>query len=62
MKLESRFDPSIVSSLESAGHAIEMTGLAYGDSFGHAGMLVRSKDGRIEAMHDPRGDGGAEGI
>lgn len=62
LKLESRFDPSIVSSLESAGHAIEMTGLAYGDSFGHAGMLVRSKDGRIEAMHDPRGDGGAEGI
>lgn len=62
LKLENRFDPSIVSRLESVGHEIEMTGDAYGDQFGHAGMLVRHKDGRIAATHDPRSDGGAEGI
>lgn len=62
LKLESRFDPDIVAGLERAGHDIEMTGLAYGDSFGHAGMLARRRDGRIEATHDPRSDGGAEGV
>ncbi|HMN72329.1 MAG TPA: gamma-glutamyltransferase [Rhodoblastus sp.] len=62
LKLETRFDPSIVARLEAAGHEIEMTGEAYGDQFGHAGMLVRHRDGRIEAAHDPRSDGGAEGI
>ena len=62
LKLEDRFDPSIVSRLESAGHEVELTGDSYGDQFGHAGMLVRHRDGRIEAAHDPRSDGGAEGI
>ena len=62
LKLESRFDPDIVAGLERAGHDIEMAGLPYGDSFGHAGMLVRHRDGRVEATHDPRSDGGAEGI
>ena len=62
LKLENRFDPSIVSRLDAVGHEIEESGEAYADQFGHAGMLVRHRDGRIEATHDPRGDGGAEGI
>lgn len=62
LKLENRFDPSLVSRLENVGHELEMTGESYGDQFGHAGMLVRHRDGRIEAAHDPRSDGGAEGI
>jgi len=62
LKLENRFDPSIVSRLDAVGHEIEESGEAYADQFGHAGMLVRRKDGRVEAAHDPRGDGGAEGI
>ncbi len=62
LKLETRFDPSIVSRLENAGHEIEMTADSYGDQFGHAGMLLRHRDGRVEAAHDPRSDGGAEGI
>ena len=38
-------------------------GGAYIDSLGHAGMLVRNpRDGRIEATHDPRSDGGALGL
>ena len=32
-------------------------------SLGHAGILVRHPgNGRIEAMHDPRSDGGALGL
>ncbi|MFT4095708.1 MAG: gamma-glutamyltransferase [Rhodoblastus sp.] len=62
LKLETRFDPSVVARLERAGHEIEMTADSYGDQFGHAGMLVRHRDGRVEAAHDPRSDGGAEGI
>lgn len=62
LKLEDRFDPSLVARLEHVGHELEMTGESYGDQFGHAGMLVRRRDGRIEAAHDPRSDGGAEGI
>lgn len=62
LKLEDRFDPSLVSRLGSAGHEIEATGESYGDQFGHAGMLVRHRDGRIEATHDPRSDGGADGM
>jgi oxamate amidohydrolase len=62
LKLETRFDPSVVSALAKAGHEIEQTPHAYGDAFGHAGMLLRHPDGRIEAAHDPRSDGGAEGV
>lgn len=62
LKLEERFDPSIVARLAAVGHEIEMTGEAYGDQFGHAGMLARHRDGRIEAAHDPRSDGGAAGM
>ena len=62
LKLEDRFDPSIVSRLDAVGHEIEVIGDGFIDQFGHAGMLVRHRDGRIEAAHDPRSDGGAEGI
>ena len=62
LKLEDRFDPEIVSRLDQVGHEIEMIRDGFVDQFGHAGMLVRHRDGRIEAAHDPRGDGGAEGI
>ena len=62
LKLEDRFDPSLVARLDQVGHEIEMIGDGFVDQFGHAGMLVRHRDGRIEATHDPRSDGGAEGI
>jgi hypothetical protein len=33
------------------------------DDFGHAGMLVKHPDdGRVEATHDPRSDGGPAGL
>ena len=62
LKLEPRFDDTLVAALRSAGHEPEIASLPYSDMFGHAGALVRRRDGRIEAGHDPRSDGGAAGI
>ena len=34
----------------------------YSETCGHAGMLVKhARDGRVEAAHDPRSDGGRRG-
>ncbi len=63
LKLENRFDSSIVSGLRRLGHDVEELGVPYRDSLGHAGMLVRHpRNGRVEATHDPRSDGGAAGL
>ena len=63
LKMESRFDPSIVSGLARMGHEVEEVGEPYSDGLGHAGMLVKHpRDGRVEACHDPRSDGGAAGV
>jgi gamma-glutamyltranspeptidase/glutathione hydrolase len=62
LKLEDRFDPTPVAALRRAGHEVEIAGTGYADAFGHAGMLVRRADGRIEGAHDPRSDGGAMGL
>jgi oxamate amidohydrolase len=60
VKLEDGFDDSVGAALARAGHEIEWA--PRGDLFGHAGALARSAKGAIEAAHDPRSDGGAEGI
>ncbi len=63
LALENRFDPTLVRALERAGHEIAIHADAHADVFGHAGGLIRhARDGRIEAAHDPRADGGASGI
>jgi len=63
VKVEDRFDPASIAALVRIGHEIEEVGGPYHDSLGHAGMLVRYRqNGRIEAMHDPRSDGGATGL
>lgn len=62
LRLEDRFDGNLLNALDRAGHPIDI-GQAYADGFGHAGALVRHiRDGRIEAVHDPRADGGALGL
>ena len=61
LRLESRFDPDVLAALEKAGHEM-VVDLPYADRLGHAGALVRSPNGRIEAAHDPRSDGGAAGF
>jgi gamma-glutamyltranspeptidase/glutathione hydrolase len=59
LRLESRFDPDLVLALERAGHEVEVLGEAYADVMGHAGMIVRRKNGRMEGASDPRSDGAA---
>lgn len=60
--MESRFDDALYGALDRAGHPVDI-GPAYADDFGHSGALVRhAANGRIEAMHDPRADGGALGL
>ena len=63
LKVESHFDPGLIRGLSRLGHTVEEMDEAYSGRFGHAGMLVRHpRNGRVEAMHDPRSDGGALGL
>ncbi|HEX2726384.1 MAG TPA: gamma-glutamyltransferase family protein [Beijerinckiaceae bacterium] len=63
LKLESRFEPSLIQGLARLGHDVEEQPRPYWEDFGHAGMLVKQpRDGRVEATHDPRSDGGAVGL
>src|SRR3712207_6493957 len=63
LKLESRFEPAVIRGLKERGHDVEELAEAYTDMVGHAGLLVKHRrDGRVEAAHDPRSDGGALGL
>lgn len=57
LKLESRFEPSLVQQLRDAGHVVEMLDEAFSDTMGHAGALVLRPDGVLEGAADPRSDG-----
>ncbi len=56
LKIESRFDPALVTALRDAGHEIELVA-PYSDFVGHAGALVRHPSGVIAGAADPRSDG-----
>jgi len=56
LKLESRFDPEVVAELIRRGHTVEMLA-DWDESVGHAGMIVRQPDGRLDGGADPRSDG-----
>jgi gamma-glutamyltranspeptidase/glutathione hydrolase len=62
LRLESRFDGNLIDRLASAGHEIDVLGEAYSDTMGHAGAVVLHPDGTLEGAHDPRADGGADGL
>ncbi|MCW5670327.1 MAG: gamma-glutamyltransferase family protein [Hydrogenophaga sp.] len=62
LKLESRFNPSLVQALRDAGHVIEELAEAFSDTMGHAGALVRHPNGVIEGAADPRSDGGVAAL
>nr|WP_051094059.1 gamma-glutamyltransferase family protein [Kaistia granuli] len=59
VRVENRLDPDLVLALERAGHEVTVLDEAYSDTMGHAGALVRRKDGRIFGASDPRSDGAA---
>ena len=56
LKLESRFDPALVERLRTAGHDVEMLP-DFTSTMGHAGAIVRHRDGVFEGASDPRSDG-----
>jgi gamma-glutamyltranspeptidase len=62
LRMESRFDGNLVDRLLSAGHDVELLPDPYSDLMGHAGAVVLHPDGTLEGAHDPRADGGADGV
>ena len=56
LKLENRFDPSVIEALRKAGHDVEVVA-PFADMMGHAGGIVRHSSGLLEGAADPRGDG-----
>lgn len=56
LKLESRFHDRIVASLRARGHRIEMIA-PFDEAVGHAGMILRGRDGSLSGAADPRGNG-----
>jgi gamma-glutamyltranspeptidase/glutathione hydrolase len=56
LKLEDRFDTSVIAALKTAGHDTEMMA-PFTSTMGHAGALVRHADGTLEGAADPRSDG-----
>jgi len=62
LRLEPRFDGSVVEALAAAGHDIDLLTEPHSDVMGHAGAVVLHPDGTCEGAHDPRADGGAAGI
>lgn len=62
LKLENRFDPSLIAKLRAVGHDVDVSPHGWHEGFGHAGAILRRADGRVFAAHDPRSDGGAAGV
>jgi len=61
LRIENRFDESVLNTLIKRGHDVEIVG-AFEEIMGHAGALVFNTDGLIEAAADPRSDGSAAGF
>jgi gamma-glutamyltranspeptidase/glutathione hydrolase len=61
LKLESRFDAAVFDGLRTRGHDVEKLG-EFDESVGHAGALIRAKDGALTGGFDPRSDGGVVGF
>ena len=56
LKLESRFDATLIDQLRKAGHDVAIVG-PYEDMMGHAGAVSVLPTGVIEGATDPRADG-----
>jgi gamma-glutamyltranspeptidase/glutathione hydrolase len=62
LRMESRFDESLIDRMISAGHDVAVLDEPYSDTMGHAGAVVLHPNGTLEGAHDPRADGGAAGV
>jgi gamma-glutamyltranspeptidase/glutathione hydrolase len=57
LRLEKRFDPTVVDQLRQRGHAVEILG-SWDDQMGHAQAAARAPDSAVvSGGADPRGDG-----
>ena len=56
LKLEARFPQPVIDELARRGHDVEVL-LAFDETMGHAGAIVRHPDGVLEGASDPRSDG-----
>ncbi len=61
LRIEGRFNPEVIAALEKAGHPLDVMD-DFEEIMGHAGALIRRKDGTIEGAADPRSDGQACGF
>jgi gamma-glutamyltranspeptidase/glutathione hydrolase len=57
LKLEARFPAAVIDELARLGHDVEVVA-DYDEVVGHAGAIVRDRDGMLEGGCDPRSDGG----
>jgi gamma-glutamyltranspeptidase len=62
LRIEPRFEETVLDRLLSAGHDITVLPEPYSDLMGHAGAVVLHPNGSSEGAHDPRADGGAAGV
>jgi gamma-glutamyltranspeptidase len=62
LRVEARFEAGLVDRLTAAGHDVELLTEDYSDTMGHAGAVVLHPNGMLEGAHDPRADGGVEGV
>ena len=61
LKLESRFASEVFEGLRARGHEVEKLG-EFDESVGHAGALIRERDGNLIGGFDPRSDGSVVGF
>jgi gamma-glutamyltranspeptidase/glutathione hydrolase len=61
LKLERRFDGSLVAELRARAHDVELL-QDFDEAVGHAGLIAAHPDGVLEAAADPRSDGVAAGF
>jgi gamma-glutamyltranspeptidase/glutathione hydrolase len=62
LRVEPRLSEELIDHLMSAGHDVEVLDEPHSDLMGHAGAVVLHPDRSVEAAHDPRADGGADGV
>jgi oxamate amidohydrolase len=60
LKIERRFDEAVFNNLKARGHDVEWLN-EWDESVGHAGALIRTKDGSLVGGYDKRSDGSVEG-
>jgi gamma-glutamyltranspeptidase/glutathione hydrolase len=60
LKLERRFDETVFENLLARGHDVEWL-TAWDESVGHAGALIRTKEGALTGGYDKRSDGAVAG-